>query len=510
MVRPFLAASLVLAASAWWGANLAGAPPPTAPVAFPQGVASGDVGPFSAILWTRADQQIMLTAEVATDPGFAHIVFTRNVLAALGNDFTAKVKASPLEPRRTYFYRWRAGSSVSGMGTFITAPLPSERADLRFTYSGDSDGTPVGGVPFFNNFEVLDAARSENADFFVYLGDTVYPDSSVRELAGLAPATTLDEYREVYRLNREIGALPLLLESTSTYAIWDDHEVRDNYSGQTVDPALYAIGRKAFLEYMPVREDPLPHDRDCAGDPLMRVFRWGKEAELIILDERSCRSADVSEVCQADPAPTLPAFLRVQSGLPDSPPAGCLEALFDPRRTMLGRLQKKLFEAALASSTARFEFVINELPIQQFYALPYDRWEGYAAERKEILEFIRAHHLDNVIFLSTDAHANLVNEVFIDRFTDPEPIAQEFVTGPIAGSTLQQDTLAAAGPAGLEALQGLLSLVGMECRQLDADAYGLVEVDAETHTATVALKDDMGHVLEDQLTGTSCTKTIGP
>ena len=28
---------------------------------------------------------------------------------------------------------------------------------------------------------------------------------------------------------------------------------------------------------------------------------------------------------------------------------------------------------------------MNEMPIQQYYALPYDRWEGYEAERQELL-----------------------------------------------------------------------------------------------------------------------------
>ena len=79
--------------------------------------------------------------------------------------------------------------------------------------------------------------------------------------------------------------------------------------------------------------------------------------------------------------------------------------------------------------------MINELPIQQFFALPYDRWEGYGAERNEILNFIRDNAIDNVIFLATDIHANLINDVFIDAFTDPQSIANEFVTGPIATST---------------------------------------------------------------------------
>ena len=54
------------------------------------------------------------------------------------------------------------------------------------------------------------------------------------------------------------------------------------------------------------------------------------------------------------------------------PPEGCLNALFDPSRTMLGSVQKALFKAVLLRSRAKFQFVINRCPIQQFYAQPYD------------------------------------------------------------------------------------------------------------------------------------------
>ena len=107
---------------------------------------------------------------------------------------------------------------------------------------------------------------------------------------------------------------------------------------------------------------------------------------------------------------------------------------------MLGEVQKNLFKHALFDSKAKFKFVINGLPIQQLYILPYDRWEGYGAERSEILNFIGDNDIKNVIFLTTDFHASLVNQVFIDRFADPESIAVELVTGPIATDTLQQAT----------------------------------------------------------------------
>ena len=53
--------------------------------------------------------------------------------------------------------------------------------------------------------------------------------------------------------------------------------------------------------------------------------------------------------------------------------------------------------------------------MQQEYVNPYDRWEGYSAERSEILNMIRDNHISKVIFLSADDHSNLINDVFIDR-----------------------------------------------------------------------------------------------
>ncbi len=154
---------------------------------------------------------------------------------------------------------------------------------------------------------------------------------------------------------------------------------------------------------------------------------------------------------------------------------------------------------------------MNELPIQQLWVLPYDRWEGYAAERAEILNFIRDNGIENVVFLTTDIHANIINEVFIDLFVDPQPIAEEFVTGPIARSTFADNVIAVAGPAGLALLQGLFAgLLGVDCQALDAFSYGVIEVDASAGTLTGTLKDDTGAVLTDDLSALPCAKTLGP
>jgi len=491
----------------------AAAPAPAAPPVFTHGVSSGDVTSRTAVLWTRVDQSVVLEAEVSTNATFAGPeAFDANVSATAGNDFTAKVIAFGLAPNTSYFYRWRKGSTVSPVGKFKTAPSSSSAANVKFAYTGDSDGTLVGGNPFFNNFEVLDAVRAENPDFFGYIGDTIYSDSSLRP--GGLPATTLSEYRDAYKVNRGYAALTDLLKATSTYVQADDHEVQNDYDGTTVDPARYAAGREAFVEYFPILtiETPFP---GCAGTPMFRAFHWGSKVDLFIPDERSCRSADVAVQCAGDLAPTLPAFLRPSFGLPASPPAGCLTALNDPSRTMLGSAQKALFKFALKHSTAKFKIVLSELAIQQFYALPYDRWEGYAAERAEILNFIRSNSISNVVFLTTDNHANLTNEVFIDRFADPTPIAYEAITGPIATFTLQQEIVGGFGAPALVAFNAVIGPLpfgpnGVDCRELNTASYGLVDVNASAGTATITLKDDTGTTINDAAGGGPCVKTLGP
>jgi len=487
--------------------------PITSPITFTHGIASGDVTDSSVTLWTRIDQTASITVQVATDSAFTNLAFQQVITPDAATDFTGKVLAGPIDANQEYYYRWLGPGAASPTGTCQTAPAPGTTVNLRLAFSGDSDGTRVSGQPYHNHFEVLDAARQEDLDFFIYLGDMIYSDSSLRP----SPAATLAEYREVWLGNRTIQALPDLLAVTSTYAVWDDHEVRNDFAGRTVDPTLYANGRQAMLEYMPIWDAGLHDDPTCAGAPFFRVYSWGDTADIIVLDQRSCRDSDVVQTCYLvpgvlpDPAPTLPAQLRVQLGLLPDPPVGCLDAINDPDRTFLGPVQKQLFKNALMSSTARYKIVVSEVPMQQIFFLPYDRWEGYAAERREILNFLRDNAVENVIFLAADTHANLINQVFVDAFDDPRPLAWEFVAGPIATTTLGETIRDLLGQSGLDAAHDMLDAVGMECRHLDAYSYGLVEVETASDEVTVSLKDETGAVLLDQIhPDVGCQVTLRP
>jgi len=467
---------------------------------FTQGIASGNVREKEAILWTRVNQEAEVLAEVSTDCSFTQVDKMEVGKALAENDFIIKVTASDLEPDHTYCYRFKTEAAVSDVGTFRTAPSEGQDTAVRFAYSSDSDGSKD---PPFNNFEVLDQVRLDDIDFWVYLGDTVYMDTFGPK------AETLDEIRAKYKQNRDFAALRDLLKATSTYAIWDDHEVENDFDGQTVAPTLYANGRRAFLEYMPIQESGLLNDPTCAGNPLFRVFHWGKNVDIIILDERSCRSASVEEACEDDLIPTLPTEIRLAFGLLPQPPPGCLDAINDPARTMLGINQKEALKNVLLESKATWKLIINEVAISEFFALPYDHWEGYAAEREELLNFIISNNIKNVVFLTGDLHANLIGDVVLNRFMAPIPIANEIIAGPIAQVTLferLEDQLGSADA--VSALISLATLANLQCVHTNTFGYALVE--ANSDSLTITLKDDNGQQIQDQLNrpGASCTITI--
>jgi alkaline phosphatase D len=449
---------------------------------FPQGVASGDVTSTSAILWTRTNRQASVAVEIFDDAECraAHMV-RREIRTSAASDFTTKVTVEGLEPDHTYFYRFRLEAALSPTGTFRTAPKDDVVRNVRFAWTSDTDGSAA-----FNSFEVLDRMREDALDFWVYLGDTAYMDMARPFGIDLA------SMRAKYKQNRSYEALRNLLQSTSTYAIWDDHEIADDWDRETVDAGLFAAGLRAFSEYLPIRE---PGELG-----FFRTFRWGKDLELLVLDERTFRTAEVAKACLNDPAPTLPPDVRSSFGLPPTPPSGCIEALADPSRSLLGSAQKKALEQALTASDATWKVIVNEVTMTQAYFFPYDRWEGYAAERAELLDFIRGTGLTNVVFITGDLHANAVGNVRQEP-QDPTPITKEFIAGPAAQRTLFESMVAAYGSdAAIQALQFLSGSGAVACLHADTFAYGLAELDAATKALSITLKGIDGEIL--------CTMTM--
>jgi phosphodiesterase/alkaline phosphatase D-like protein len=257
-----------------------------------------------------------------------------------------------------------------------------------------------------------------------------------------------------------------------------------------------------------------------ASTGIYRSYKWGKNAEVFFLDERSFRSAKAASSCinpdtnAPDLAPTAPqrvrnVFAAITPSLAQPVSQTCLDAIRDPNRTMLGKSQLADFEKRLKASTAKFKIVINETPIQQFYALPYDRWEGYEAERQTLLKFIQAN-AKNVVFLTTDTHGNLYNDARLSTFPEEGgPVdtgIMEMVTGPVATMTFAKEIDGAAGREGAGDLvtsaffkQPPPNGPGMQCASTDVYSYTQVKV---TSTAvTLTPKDLNGKLVTEKGSG---------
>ncbi|MEX0749631.1 MAG: alkaline phosphatase D family protein, partial [Dehalococcoidia bacterium] len=460
-------------------------------VTFELGIASGDVTSESAVLWTRAEGAAALSVEVTTSARFDGDVREIDAETSEERDFTVKAHVDGLLPDTRYHFRFRSGDALSDAGTFVTAPDASTSQALRFVFSGDSDGSrQEDGTPVWNEFEVLDAAAADDPAFFLYFGDTIYADRT-------PSAEDLTGFRGKYAQNRGYEALRRIFAATSTYNTWDDHEVHNDYAGTEVDPGLFDDAQQAFREYLPI---------DDSGDPeiLYRTFRWGADVEMILLDERSFRDDSAAEECSsgeestADPLPAA-AFdnaadalrgIRGFVGLADELPEGCEDAIKDAGRTLLGTEQKEYFLDWLSSTDATWKIVVNPVAIQHLLVSPYDRWEGFAAERREVLEYIRDEGIENVVFLTTDFHANIFGGVRLEPFDD-EQIAYEAIAGPIATAQFRQEIVDVVGEAAAGGVEGFLTgLLKVDCAELHSYAYALVEVTPDVLTITA--KDDTG------------------
>jgi alkaline phosphatase D len=308
----------------------------------------GDVTSDSVIIWLRAVPGSEVTLHYSNDRTFSRFSTAGPFQVDEEADCTAKIELQKLDPGTTYFYYAAvAGKKPGYLASFLTAPAPSDAAKVSFCFSGDTRES-------YQPFTIMNAVRAQRPNFFLHLGDTIYADFG-------GEARRLSDFWAKYRSNRNDTATQLCFFETSTYTVWDDHEVTNNFfAGNPLVP----IGRKAFLDYWPIRRHP--------DDPhrIYRSFRWGRALELFLLDTRQYRD----------------------------PGTG----------TMLGNAQKDWLLERLAASSAMFKFVATSVPMA---GGGIDRWDGYPAERAELISFIREKRITGVIFLSADLHYAAVTSV---------------------------------------------------------------------------------------------------
>jgi hypothetical protein len=135
---------------------------------------------------------------------------------------------------------------------------------------------------------------------------------------------------------------------------------------------------------------------------------------------------------------------------------------------MLGIAQLECLKNDLLDSQNNgitWKFIIIPEPIQNFGVInAEDRFEGYAAERTELLKFIHENHIQNVVFIAGDFHGTIINNLayqeIVTEGTEDAVIVEstpvsafEIVTGPVAFF----DGLLGPSTVNLAAIAGILN-----------------------------------------------------
>jgi phosphodiesterase/alkaline phosphatase D-like protein len=504
------------------------APASAAAHKFTSGVTAGEITDQTAIVWARTSQPASVVAQVAKDPAFHNIVRRRTVTASGSNNNTVQTKFGGFAPNTPYHYRFclpRDGR-CSAVGKFLTAPRATDPKTIRFAYSGDETGQRQPGhqTPFWGTFKAFRSMVAENNDFNIDFGDTIYSDP---EVPGAPTASTVPQKWAKYRDKLAVKNMQLIRGATGLYNHWDDHEFVNDFSIPENGRTLYDRSVRAFRNYEPVTFSN--------KNGIYRSFRWGRNLQVFFLDERSFRSAKASanhacdnpDTGQPDLAPTAPQstrnlFAAIVPSLSQPVSQRCKNTIDSPNRTFLGKAQLNRFLYDVKHSNAKWKVVMNEDPIQQFYALPYDRWEGYAYERVQLLKALQSANVSHLVFLTTDTHAAFQNVVRYRTLPGdlapanaagmPTPSAspyQDFIIGPVGTKPFWQEIDDTTGSPGSGKLISQAFFkppppngVGMSCAQGGENSYA--EVTVKSGSLTIAYKDENGNIVRDVDGATPC------
>lgn len=314
------------------------------PQFFPQSVASGDPGPDRVVLWTRvadpdlAGADVPVRVIVTQDPYFAHVVLNQVVTAQAAYDHCVKVQLTGLAPRTTYLYffvYYKNGVIyLSHLGRTKTAPASADTAPVRFAFFSceDYEGR------YYNTYAKLLLDHKNDIDFVAFIGDYIYEtagdpasqlpvpgraidfdDKAGAILLGTPDhpyyaASSLDNYRQLYRTYRSDPMLQALHENFPMVATWDDHEYSNDCHGAVAtyfdkrkdenDPVRRRHAEQAFFEFMPTaigiaaQQGAVPYRSGLQIDDsimypnavIYQDFKFGANLDLVLSDYRSFRS----------------------------------------------------------------------------------------------------------------------------------------------------------------------------------------------------------------------------
>src|SRR3712207_3856042 len=266
---------------------------------FTQSVASGQQGLNGITLWTKLEgvqRTSRLQVEISRDEDFRSILYRQDATADAERAFAVHHRAEHrvLRPGEQYFFRFYTCDENSPVGRFRTARPADSREPVRIGFFSCQD--------YVAGYYAAHAglANEPDLDVVVCLGDYIYEhlfyDGPRKDTTGAnkdGEVQTLEEYRSKYALYHSDPRLLEVRRKFPLIAIWDDHEVEDNYARDKPGAATSQVrvpfaqrranGYRAFFEHMPRIRSAEEADRTYG------TIALGANADLFLLDQRQYR-----------------------------------------------------------------------------------------------------------------------------------------------------------------------------------------------------------------------------
>ena len=157
---------------------------------------------------------------------------------------------------------------------------------------------------------------------------------------------------------------------------------------------------------------------------IYEYYRLGSLVDLILTDERQYRD---------------------QQPCNDQILVPCADSN-TPGRTMLGATQKAWFKDRMVNSPQTWKLWGSEVMLMSLEialgagGVNQDQWDGYGAERDEIMNYLLDHNVENMVILTGDIHTFFAGTASTSGNSLGDPVAPEFVGGSATSLGLPEET----------------------------------------------------------------------
>ena len=197
--------------------------------------------------------------------------------------------------------------------------------------------------------------KSRQPDIFLWLGDTVYADT-----------TDPEKMRREYQKQLSMPGYAELINSTPVYGIWDDHDYGGNNLGK--GNPIKAQSQQLFLDFIGEPSDSARR----AQQGIYTSYTFGaaeRQVKLILLDTRYHR---------------------------ERPGKG--------RAGLLGRAQWRWLENELKTTAASVNLIASSFSVLSTQIPRAEEWDDYQWEKRRLFRLLKKHKPGGVMFLTGDRH----------------------------------------------------------------------------------------------------------